>query len=121
MGVEFAIDDFGTGYSSLSYLKRFPVRFPRIDRSFVDELEKDPDDTMRVSGMSTLAHSLGMQVVAEGVETAEQLALLREMGCDEPKETTSQSQSLEEQRCRSWRMVFLCNRIDNAHEGFLRV
>jgi EAL domain-containing protein (putative c-di-GMP-specific phosphodiesterase class I) len=82
MSVELAIDDFGTGYSSLSYLKRFPVRFLKIDRSFIYRLENDPDDTMLVSGIITLAHSLGMQVVAEGVETAEHLARLREMGCD---------------------------------------
>ena len=77
MSVELAIDYFGTGYSSLSYLKRFPVRFLKIDRSFIYELENDPDDTMLVSEMITLAYSLGMQ----GVETAEQLAWLREMGC----------------------------------------
>jgi EAL domain-containing protein (putative c-di-GMP-specific phosphodiesterase class I) len=82
MSVELAIDDFGTGYSSLSYLKRFPMRFLKIDRSFIYKLENDPDDTMLVSGMITLAHSLGMQGVAEGVETAEHLARLREMGCD---------------------------------------
>jgi diguanylate cyclase (GGDEF)-like protein len=82
LGVKFAIDDFGTGYSSLSYLKRFPVSFLKIDRSFIDGLEKDPEDTVLVSGIITLAHTLGMRVIAEGVETAEQLARLREMGCD---------------------------------------
>ncbi len=82
LGVKFAIDDFGTGYSSLSYLKRFPVSFLKIDRSFIDELEKDPEDTVLVSGIITLAHTSGMRVIAEGVETAEQLARLREMGCD---------------------------------------
>ena len=60
MSVELAIDDFGTGYSSLSYLKRFPMRFLKIDRSFIYKLENDPDDTMLVSGMITLAHSLGV-------------------------------------------------------------
>ena len=82
LGVNLAIDDFGTGYSSFSYLRRFPVDYLKIDRSFVDGLGKDPDDTALVSGIVSLAHSLGLKVVAEGVETAEQLARLRETGCE---------------------------------------
>ncbi len=82
LGIKFAIDDFGTGYSSLAYLKRFPVSYLKIDRSFVDELREDPEDTAVVAGMIALAHTLGMQVIAEGIETSEQLRILRELDCD---------------------------------------
>ena len=82
LGMKLAIDDFGTGYSSLAYLKRFPVCYLKIDRSFVDELKEDPDDTAVIAGMIGLAHTLGMQVIAEGVETSEQLRILRELDCD---------------------------------------
>ena len=83
LGVELAIDDFGTGYSSLSYLSRFPVDGLKIDRSFVDKLKENSDETIIVSSVVALAHSLDMEVVAEGVETAYQLARLRELGCDQ--------------------------------------
>jgi EAL domain-containing protein (putative c-di-GMP-specific phosphodiesterase class I) len=82
LGVKLSIDDFGTGYSSLSYLKRFPVEYLKIDRSFVSKLGEGPDDTALVSGVIGLAHTLSFKVVAEGVEAAEQLATLREVGCD---------------------------------------
>ncbi len=82
LGVQLAIDDFGTGYSSLSYLKRFSVDVLKIDRSFVEPLGGDAEDAVIVSGIISLARALNMQVVAEGVETAEQLAYLEGMGCD---------------------------------------
>ncbi len=82
MGVELSIDDFGTGYSSLAYLKRFPVGKLKIDRSFVNDLETDPDDWAIASTIVSMGRSLRMTVLAEGVETAEQLAQLRKMGCD---------------------------------------
>ncbi|MDX6643664.1 MAG: hypothetical protein QOD76_1626 [Solirubrobacteraceae bacterium] len=82
MGVCLAIDDFGTGYSSLSYLQRFPVDFLKIDKSFVDLLGDGTDKPVLAGAIIQIAHSLGLKVVAEGIELPEQLAHLRELNCD---------------------------------------
>ena len=81
-GVHISIDDFGTGYSSLAYLRRFPLDYLKIDRSFVEELTDSADARAVVSATINLAHELRLKVVGEGVETAEQAACLRGMRCD---------------------------------------
>ncbi|MEJ2442666.1 MAG: EAL domain-containing protein [Exilibacterium sp.] len=82
LGVTLAIDDFGTGYSSLSYLKRFPVDTLKIDQSFIKDLPEDNDSTSIISGIIALGHSLGMKIIAEGVETEAQRDCLKKIGCD---------------------------------------
>jgi diguanylate cyclase (GGDEF)-like protein len=83
LGVVVAIDDFGTGYSSMSYLQRFPIDKLKIDQSFIRDLNSNPDDASIVRAIISLAHGLKLKVVAEGVESAAQLELLKRMGCDQ--------------------------------------
>ena len=83
MGVLVSVDDFGTGYSSMSYLRKFPIDKLKIDRTFVNEIMSRPDDASIVRAIISLAHSLRLKVVAEGVESAEQLEFLKTLGCDQ--------------------------------------
>jgi diguanylate cyclase len=83
MGVLVSVDDFGTGYSSMSYLRRFPIDKLKIDRCFIEQMTRRPEDASIVRAIISLAHSLRLKVIAEGVETAEQLQLLAELGCDQ--------------------------------------
>jgi diguanylate cyclase (GGDEF)-like protein/PAS domain S-box-containing protein len=105
VGVSLAIDDFGTGYSSLIYLKRLPIDTLKIDREFIGDLTSDPDDEAITATVITMGHSLGLTVVAEGVENEQQLGYLREQGCDEIQGYWLSS-PLDPQRClafiRSW-------------------
>jgi EAL domain-containing protein (putative c-di-GMP-specific phosphodiesterase class I) len=81
LGVQLAIDDFGTGYSSLAYLKRFPIEILKIDKSFVDGVADDPEDSMLAGAIVQLGRGLRLQTVAEGIETERQRAVLQELGC----------------------------------------
>jgi diguanylate cyclase (GGDEF)-like protein/PAS domain S-box-containing protein len=83
IGIHLAVDDFGTGYSSLAYLTRFPVSTVKIDRTFLVDIQHDSVNQAIVQAVTTLAHSIGMRVVAEGIETPEQRELARSLGCDE--------------------------------------
>jgi len=82
LGVGVSLDDFGTGYSSLTYLRRFPVDTVKLDRSFVAGVGADPGDTAIVTAVVDLAAALGLRSVAEGIETPDQLSVLRSLGCD---------------------------------------
>ncbi|MFN8016247.1 MAG: EAL domain-containing protein [Acidimicrobiia bacterium] len=82
LGVHFEVDDFGTGFSSLSYLKKFPVDALKIDQGFIDGLGRDPEDSAIVTAVVSLSHALGLQAIAEGVETPLQMAELKTLGCE---------------------------------------
>ena len=82
LGVRLAIDDFGSGNSSLAYLRRLPINVLKIDKSFVLRMEASEDDAVIVRSTIDLGHNLGLKVVAEGVETTDQAAFLRELGCE---------------------------------------
>jgi EAL domain-containing protein (putative c-di-GMP-specific phosphodiesterase class I) len=82
LGVRLALDDFGTGYSSLSYIRHFSVNTLKVDQSFIQDLGRDQTASAIVSAVATLAHTVGSSVTAEGIETAEQLKVVRDLGCD---------------------------------------
>lgn len=82
LGVRVAIDDFGTGFSSLGHLRRFPIDVIKVDRSFIQGVERSPKDAAITANLASLAHALGLVATAEGIESESQLASVRELGCD---------------------------------------
>ena len=82
IGISLALDDFGTGYSSLSYLKRFPIHTLKVDKAFIDDLTIEQGERHMVASIISIAHNMGLSVVAEGVETEEQLAILKQLSCE---------------------------------------
>jgi len=82
MGIRIAVDDFGTGFSSMNYLKQLPVNVLKIDRCFIKDINNSPNDASIATGMIHLAHSLKLEVIAEGVDSIEQFSLLKEKGID---------------------------------------
>ena len=103
MGVTLSIDDFGTGYSSLSYLRDLPVHQLKIDRTFVQDMENDPDDAVIVRSVVDLARNLGLQTVAEGVEDASTWEQLTDLGCTAPRATTWPARCRPTCSGRGWR------------------
>ena len=81
-GIRVSLDDFGTGYSAMAYLKTFPIDYLKIDRLFVRDMATDPDAHAIVEAIIVMAHKLGLKVIAEGIETAEQRDMLKAAGCD---------------------------------------
>ena len=82
LGINLALDDFGTGYSSLAYLKRFPIHCLKIDKVFIDDIQKSARERNMVASIIAMAHNLGLTVVAEGVEAAEQVTILSTLKCE---------------------------------------